>query len=85
MELFCRGATVPSSGLNMKSHLFCFSLMSNVGSDHDAQVTQIILDIIWTPPAVDVGYIWAEMALNLMLNTVKAQINCTLSDVLKTY
>lgn len=37
--LCSHGATVPSSGLTMKSHLFCFSPISNIGFDHDAQVT----------------------------------------------
>lgn len=27
MELLCHGATVPSSGVHMKGHLFCLSLV----------------------------------------------------------
>lgn len=41
------GATVPSSGQNKKSHLFCFSLMPSVGFDHDTQAVLIIMDRIW--------------------------------------
>lgn len=41
------GATVPSSGQNKKSHLFCFSLMPSVGFDHDTQAVLIIMDGIW--------------------------------------
>ncbi len=42
-------------------------LTSNIGSDDDAQVTQIISVIIWARQDADTGYVSVKMDFNLTL------------------
>lgn len=57
----------------MKSHLFSFSLTSNIGFDHDAHATQINMDIICAWQDADAGYVLALIGSNLIWKTVKIE------------